>query len=183
MATFFVLVNPAPARSSKTFSVSWVPAVCGILFVACTSTAFMGGTHSQAIIGAIWQELLGRWHFEAVGPVNLVARKAGHFIGHGMLSLVFRNTWYTVVRRYAPERRGTWLFGAGLLAVLTTMAIASMDELHQMFIPGRVGCPRDVMIDTAGALVANALFVWMKVRSRQQSAFGSRRRLETYSSF
>lgn len=183
MSTFPVLLNPAgvgSSRPSRSLSVSWAPALCGVLFVACTSTTFMGGAHSQAIIGAIWQGLFGHWHFEAVGPVNLAARKVGHFIGHGMLSLVFRNTWYTVVRRVAPQQRASWIGGSALLAVLTTMAIASMDELHQMFVPGRVGCTRDVIIDTAGAFAANLLFFTLRMQRRRTTRFDRRDTLSVH---
>lgn len=187
MSTFPVLLSPSSARfsgkPSRKFSVSWLPALCGVVFVACTSTAYMGGTHSGEILASIWQSVLGHWHYSAVWQVNLIARKVGHFTGHGLLSLVFRNTWYTVLRRTAPERRGRWLVGSAFLAVLTTMAIASMDELHQTFVPGRVGCVRDVMIDTAGALFVNALFVvWMKTRQRRRGSFSQRRAVRAYSS-
>lgn len=171
MSTFPVLLNPAPVPARKPGRVEWIPMVLGVVFVACTSNAFMGGAHSQAVIGAVWQGLLGRWHFEEVGTVNLLARKIGHFLGHGVLALVFRNTWYTVLRRWVPDRANEWLSGAAFLAVMTTLAIASLDEMHQMFVPGRVGCVRDVMIDTAGSFVANLLFVSVKMHRRSYAAF------------
>lgn len=171
MSTLPVLMSPSPVRARTTSRIEWIPMALGVVFVACTSTTFMGGAHSQAVIAAVWHGVLGGWHVEEVGVVNLFARKIGHFIGHGLLALVFRNSWYTVLRRIAPERRTEWLSGAAFLAVMTTLAIASLDELHQTFLPGRVGCVRDVMIDTAGSLAANLIFVWMKTRQRRYAAF------------
>lgn len=124
----------------------------------------MGGSHSQAVITAIWGQVLGHWHWNDIGPVNLCLRKTGHFFGHGLLSLVFANFWLSVVARLAPDTPRSWRSAAAILAVLTTMAIASLDELHQMFLPGRVGCARDVLIDVAGALLANYLMLRMANR-------------------
>jgi VanZ family protein len=44
------------------------------------------------------------------------------------------------------------------LSVLSTFIVASLDELHQRFVPGRVSSFHDVMVDTAGAVFLNAVF-------------------------
>ena len=44
-------------------------------------------------------------------------------------------------------------------ALLTAVLLASSDELHQWFVPGRSGCVKDVCIDTVGA-VAALLVIW-----------------------
>lgn len=159
MATFPVLLNPAPASPSRPFNTAWIGALLGFAFVACTSNNYMGGTHSQAILTVVWKSLLGKWHIEAVGIANIWMRKVGHFIGHGLLSLVFCRAWYSTFRRSASLRRVWWRPTAGFLAVLTTFTVACLDEWHQHYVPGRVGSFRDVLIDSSGAVVANLIFL------------------------
>lgn len=45
------------------------------------------------------------------------------------------------------------------IAVIVTALYACSDEFHQLFVPGRAGCIRDVMIDSAGALLGLALLL------------------------
>lgn len=165
MATFPVLLSPSSSRLSHPLRAAWIPALLGMLFVAFTSTNFMGGTHSQAILTRIWEAVLGRWHMDAIGPANLWLRKIGHFIGHGLLSLVFCRTWYLSLR-HTSLRREWWRPASGLLAACTTFTVASLDEWHQCYVPGRVGSFRDVVIDVSGALVANMIFLYVVTRRR-----------------
>lgn len=46
-----------------------------------------------------------------------------------------------------------------LMAFLLTIAYASTDEFHQLFIPSREGRLRDVIIDAAGAI-----FAWISLK-------------------
>ena len=38
--------------------------------------------------------------------------------------------------------------------ILIVILYASTDEFHQLFVPGREGTFRDVLIDTSGAIIA-----------------------------
>ena len=89
MATLPVLLHASPAKSSRPVNSAWIGALLGFAFVACTSNNYMGGTHSQAVLTKIWEGVLGKWHLDAIAAANILIRKVGHFIGHGMLSLVF----------------------------------------------------------------------------------------------
>lgn len=167
MATFPVLLNPSSVRPQRPMNFP-LGAVLGVVFVACTSTTIMGGHTSQAVLTSAWVRLFGNWHLELMGAVNIVFRKVGHFIGHGLLSLVFYRAWLKPLQSRSSLKRVWWKPTASLLAVLTTLTVASLDELHQRFVPGRVGCVRDVLIDVAGALAANALFLTIVTRQKPQ---------------
>ena len=52
-------------------------------------------------------------------------------------------------------------------ALLTAVLLASSDELHQWFVPGRSGCVKDVCIDTVGA-VAALLVIWALASERNR---------------
>jgi VanZ family protein len=47
-----------------------------------------------------------------------------------------------------------------------TALVASLDEWHQTFIPSRTGSVRDVILDSAAALVAQ-IAIFILVRGRQ----------------
>jgi VanZ family protein len=189
MATVPFLLNPSSVRSPRSvtsaprpvipisrsvvsaprsLNATWIGALLGVAFVGCTSTSFMGGHTSQAVLTALWQTVFGKGHVQDLGALNIVLRKFGHFLGHGLLSLVFCRAWYNSVRTRGIIAREWWRPTAGLLAVLTTLTVASLDELHQHFVPGRVGCVRDVLIDAAGALAANLVFLAIMTRRKPQ---------------
>lgn len=53
---------------------------------------------------------------------------------------------------------------AGLAVGLGTLYAVS-DEIHQTFVPGRMGSPVDVAIDAVG--VACGVFLWQSIRARR----------------
>ena len=81
---------------------------------------------------------LGTWDF--------VLRKLAHAAEFAVLGLL-------LVRALGRPWPAFWL-GA---------AYAVTDELHQSFVPGRVGSPLDVAIDAAGVAVGVALAVRLKL--------------------
>lgn len=55
-----------------------------------------------------------------------------------------------------------------LIAAVITVAYAISDEYHQTFVDGRVGSPRDVLIDSAGVLAAWLLSRWLARRRERR---------------
>ncbi len=78
-------------------------------------------------------------------------------------------TWDLVLRKIAHACEFA-LLGALLLralrderaALLAGVAYATSDEVHQLFVAGRVGSPRDVFIDSLG--VAAGVLLWRRYR-------------------
>ncbi len=83
-----------------------------------------------------------------LGGWDLVLRKLAHAAEFAVLGAL-------LVR--ATGRAGL-AFGLGVLYALS-------DEVHQVFVPGRVGAPLDVAIDAIGVAVGIAL--WQSVRTRR----------------
>jgi VanZ family protein len=166
-----VLFNPVQTRTRPQVDVrsEWLFAFLALVFVACTSTTFMGCQTTQVVVNAVWKALFGTWHFDKLGLINALCRKEGHFFGYGFLSLIFRNAWYKTAKTLAWVVR-KWLTPfAGTLAIITTFAVAGLDEWHQHFTPGRVGKLSDALIDTAGALFINLAFWSIRARRRGQA--------------
>ena len=84
----------------------------------------------------------------------LLVRKGAHMGAFFTLTgLVLFALWRAVKR--PAFRAGAALALCGLLA--------SLDEFHQTFVPGRSGTPRDVLIDLLGGVCF--LLLWMLIRA------------------
>lgn len=79
---------------------------------------------------------------------------------YAVLAILFGLT----IREYQKE---PWL----LLALAATAAYAATDEFHQLFVPGRSGQLKDVLIDTAGGALGLgllALILYLKRRRKMK---------------
>ncbi len=74
-------------------------------------------------------------------------RKNAHFIAYLILGVLVANGLRTL------EALNLTTFQSLTLALLICVLYAISDEVHQLFIPGRAGQIKDVLIDSAGAVV------------------------------
>jgi VanZ family protein len=84
-----------------------------------------------------------------LGTWDLVLRKIAHAAEFALLGLLLAR---------ATSRPAVALALGALYAV--------SDEVHQSFVPGRVGSPLDVLLDTAGVAVGVACWQWLTERRR-----------------
>jgi VanZ family protein len=82
-----------------------------------------------------------------VEALHVLARKAGHFLEYAVLGAL----WFRVLARHRSPGAATWL----VLAI--ALGWATLDEIHQFFVPSRGASVVDVALDTAGAAVAVTL--------------------------
>ena len=78
-----------------------------------------------------------------IEELQLIARKSAHFIGYMILGILASGLilyYGNINKKY-------------LLAFLICVIYAISDEIHQLFVPGRAGQVRDVLIDSAGSLL------------------------------
>jgi VanZ family protein len=80
-----------------------------------------------------------------LGGWDLALRKVAHAAEFAVLGLL--------LMRAAGDTR---------LALVGGILYALSDELHQHFVPGRLGSPLDVLIDSVGVLVG--VLAWRRVR-------------------
>jgi VanZ family protein len=88
-----------------------------------------------------------------------VMRKLAHFSEYLALTALW---WWALKTRIGGRQ-------ALLPAAAIAFGYAITDELHQTFVSGRTGTPRDVLIDTAGILTA----AWLIKRSLNPAPVGS----------
>lgn len=77
---------------------------------------------------------------------HYILRKSGHVLAYGLLGFLY----FRAVR----SARSGWTLRWAVIAVVLAVIVASLDEWHQSFVPGRTSTPLDVLIDGAGATLA-----------------------------
>ncbi|MEG0472015.1 MAG: VanZ family protein [Solibacillus sp.] len=92
--------------------------------------------------------------------IEFLIRKATHFIGYGMLAVIFYFLFLKLKWR-VPN----------VLAFVTIFIIACLDEYRQSRIPGRTGIFDDVLIDATGAifflLVVNVIMAIKRIITKK----------------
>ena len=144
-------------HSLKLWLNAWLPVILGVGVILLESTEFMGADHTSEPL---------RWFFQAVfGPVSNarwevihhLTRKCGHFFGYGVIGLFWLRAWWMTLRR-------SNFFKDAFLALLGTSLVASLDELHQAYLPNRTGSPWDVLLDCCGALTLQlVIYIYMRL--------------------
>lgn len=82
---------------------------------------------------------------------NFVIRKLGHFTEYFILYVLF----YNVLKEYFKFKSSI------LLSIVFVFLYACSDEFHQLFIIGRDGSIKDVILDTSGGMIG-MLIVYIK---------------------
>lgn len=162
-------VSVASAQKRPSPQSAWIPVWCSLVFVCFTSTSFMGGSHTQVLVSDVWKALLGNWHYDLTGVVNGDGRKVGHFFGYGTIGLLFRRAWHASMRAWALAMKSKLALFSASLGIASTFAVASLDEWHQRYLPGRVGSFHDVLLDTCGALCLNVLLFAWRAHKREKA--------------
>lgn len=147
---------------TRTFLLFWLPALAWAALVFLFST----GEFSQERTGGILRPFL-EWVFGAIpderfAAIQFLIRKTAHVAVYATLSAL----WFRALR--GP--RAGWKPAWALVALLAGMLVALGDEFHQSFVPTREGNPWDVLLDSFGALLAQAAIFW-----------SARRRMKTHS--
>ena len=152
----------------------WLPATLSVLMIALESTATFSANNTSQWLYPLWVRLFGPISPAHWAEVHHLIRKTGHFVGYGLVSLAFFEGWRATFS--ARTRNRAWVFAVvGPLALVSTLLLASWDEWHQSFLPGRTGKISDVGIDFSGAIVAHlvlllALVIVLRVRAARLKA-------------
>jgi VanZ family protein len=92
---------------------------------------------------------------EQLHLLNFIFRKTGHGTGYFLLTLL---GYWAFRRSFGMDSRRALRW-----AILTSLLRAILDEIHQVFVPGRTGTPVDVLIDAVGITLA----AWLIRRRRR----------------
>lgn len=125
---------------------AWLPVAVGIGVIMMESTEMFGADHTGGPLRRLWEALFGPVSNVHWDLIHMLIRKCGHFFGYGAIGLLWLRAWWMTL----PHSR---FLDDAILALLGTSLVASLDELHQAYLPNRTGTPRDVLLDCCGALV------------------------------
>ena len=141
-------------KEHRKSSVSWALVLLwmGLIFylsaqVAAESDHLSLGL-TQILIGTIERLIPGI----DVGAIlsNHLIRKSAHFIAYLILGSLVSNA--LTQSNFSGKSRVAIAWGISVLYAVS-------DEIHQLFVPGRSGQIKDVLIDSAGAMVGIGLYL------------------------
>jgi len=163
--------------SLKVLVRNWWPVALWLAVIRMESTDYASAGNTFSLLYWAYTRIFGGVDVRVVLLINEILRKSGHFIGYAILSaLVFlalkhthRDRLHAVLQRtWGTFFRDTWQFEWALIAVLLSLITASVDEIHQLFLPSRTGRWQDVAIDTSGALLMQLLLYARATHARNR---------------
>jgi VanZ family protein len=167
---------PVPIRSLKpsarNLGKNWWPSVVWLGIIRLESTDTASSTNTLGWLHTVLVFLFPHISGGLVWTLNEILRKTGHFMGYGILGvLVFFAQRYTNRDRLSPllpRRWGTclhdlWRMEWVWISVGVAVITASLDEIHQSFIPSRSGRWQDVVLDACGAAVLQIIIYFFSL--------------------
>ena len=136
---------------------AWLPVAVGVAVIMLESTEMLGSDHTSHPLRWIWEHLFGPASSAHWERIHHLIRKCGHFFGYGFIGVVWLRAWWMTL----PHSR---FLDDAVLALLGTTLVASLDELHQAYLPNRTGSPWDVLIDCSGALTLQlVIYIYLRL--------------------
>ena len=156
---------------------NWLPAIVWAGLILLASSDWFSAAHTRSIIEGFFWWLFPSWTPYSIYKAHLVVRKCAHFFEYAVLAIfVMRgfagsqtqgpstpaphpgNSKPELLGTPAPRSLRMTMLGVVLLCAM----VATIDEVHQHFVPSRTGSPYDVLLDTTGSTVAMLLLTWRK---------------------
>jgi VanZ family protein len=138
----------------------WLPVAIAITVITIESTATFSAQNTSSWLRPIFERVFGTMTDRVWETLHHYIRKTGHFVGYGTVGFTFLRAWLHTRARQGIATLLAWRAECTVLAILSTAVVASLDEFHQTFVPGRTGVPTDVLLDTSGACTL-CLILWL----------------------
>ncbi|MGI9103888.1 MAG: VanZ family protein [Terriglobales bacterium] len=159
---------------------AWIPVALWTMVIALESTGLGSATHTSWLVMPLLRFFFPHASVAQLEFAHDLLRKAGHFTGYGLLSLLlFRAWWTTFSESRSPVKPAgflamlrCWSLRAALLAVVCTAAVAGLDEWHQTMLPGRTGTVHDVVLDSMAAAFVQLVLIGVSDVKKQRLAIG-----------
>ncbi|MGI4980358.1 MAG: VanZ family protein [Janthinobacterium lividum] len=130
----------------------WLPVAVCLTAVAWESTDTFSSAHTSGWLRHLAERIFGVIAQPTWDRAHHAVRKTGHFVGYGLMGLAWLRAWLLMsvlyLRRLTPA---AWRGYAIAMALSSTMLSATVDEIHQTYIPSRTGLASDALLDTSGA--------------------------------
>jgi len=138
--------------------------VAGLIFFFSSQPADVSAPLSRQLSIRILKFILSLMGFPEdnlllyAAKLNVVLRKLAHFTLYGILGILT----YLLLETYNLKFKKRIL-----LAHFCCLCYAVSDEIHQLFVPGRAGMVRDVLIDFSGIIAGIAFLLLLKAIKRK----------------
>ncbi len=146
----------------KVFLLRWVPLLLWMVVIFSASADANSVAHTSTLLEPFLRWLKADISPEAIERVRWVVRKSAHLTEYAVLAWL----WWRALRGGRPAHPWNWRVAA--FALSFSALYAATDEFHQLFVNGRTGTMRDVLIDTTGAAlgltVVRAITRWRHAR-------------------
>ena len=124
----------------------WLPPLLWMAVIVGLSTDAGSSEHTESWL-LPFLRTLAPWATPALlEALHGLTRKLAHLSEYAILAALWLRA-FVRGRNLSPRT-------AGVLALAISVAWAILDELHQSFVPSRTASLADVLVDTAGALIA-----------------------------
>ena len=130
-----------------------------VIFTLSHQPAAVSSGQSGVIVGHLQQAMPG----VSTTILTFLVRKTAHIIANFVLGILMYRALRINIRRWRTRTVASF-------ALLSCSLYAVTDEIHQLFVPGRSGELRDVMIDSIAALVGVGLCVWLMRRQASRKS-------------
>ena len=138
----------------------WWPVLAWAALIWIFSTHYFTSDNTSRFLEPLIQWISPNVSEETIELLNAIVRKCAHFVEYFIFSLL--------VLRSLRRGRGAWSLKWALVTIGIVAGYASVDEFHQSFVPGRTPAIRDVLLDTAGGVFAQAIVGLWPARSRRE---------------
>lgn len=128
-----------------------------VIFTLSHQPAAVSSGQSGVIVGHLQQAMPG----VSTAILTFLVRKSAHIVAYFILGILMYRALRITIRRWRTSTVASF-------ALLSCSLYAVTDEIHQLFVPGRSGELRDVMIDSIAALVGVGLCAWLMRRRHEQ---------------
>lgn len=133
-----------------------------VIFELSNQTGEVSGDLSSSLLYQILSIFIGdisSINSDILSILMFLIRKLAHFTEYAILGILCLN----VLRSYYDF---SWKLD--LCALILCMMYAASDEFHQLFISGRAGSFKDVLIDTSGSMFSLLIYgLYLKWRERK----------------
>ena len=144
----------------KNFVKYYLPVIFWMGFIFWMSTETFSSPNTFSFVETALRFLFLKISSREVDLIHAMIRKSGHVMEYFILGLL-------LFRAFRGGSTGSWNWRWSFFAVMLVALWAAGDEFHQSFVSTRTASVVDVVLDTAGGVLAQfAIIFWHRYRKK-----------------
>ncbi len=124
-----------------------LPVITWMGFIFWMSTETFSSQNTSSFLETALRFFLSKISSQEVDLIHGIIRKSGHLIEYFVLGLL-------LFRAFRGSSVRSWNWRWSVFAMIIVALWAAGDEFHQSFVPTRTASVMDVIVDTAGGVLA-----------------------------